>query len=157
MELVTKALALAAEYGPYVAAVLAGVAVALAVIAPLTKTKLEQWNATTHAWDDVTGSALSGTDTDRPRPVCAQQLDQGLGGQRNGGDKSPVKVEFGQMQIGNGAGGTIGFSEAGLRSLAVVAGQNQVGGRGVEINRNNVGCHVLHLCVREGITAICAH
>ena len=41
MELATKALALAAEYGPYVAAVLAGVAVALAVIAPMTKTKLD--------------------------------------------------------------------------------------------------------------------
>ena len=41
MEFAQKLLALAAEYGPYVAAVLAGVAVALAVIAPLTKTKLD--------------------------------------------------------------------------------------------------------------------
>lgn len=41
MELVSKALALVAEYGPYAAAVLAGCAVALAVIAPLTKTKLD--------------------------------------------------------------------------------------------------------------------
>lgn len=41
MEVVSKALALVAEYGPYAAAVLAGCAVALAVIAPLTKTKLD--------------------------------------------------------------------------------------------------------------------
>lgn len=41
MEVVTKTLALVAEYGPYAAAILTGVAVALAVIAPMTKTKID--------------------------------------------------------------------------------------------------------------------
>jgi len=41
----------------------------------MTPTKVKKWNSGTHAWDDVTGTALNGTSTTRPQFCQVAELD----------------------------------------------------------------------------------
>src|SRR5574341_468499 len=55
----------------------------------ITKTALEKWNSGTHVWDDITGVALTGTDTDRP--CFATMGDEGFVVFTNEGHDRPRK------------------------------------------------------------------
>jgi hypothetical protein len=55
----------------------------------MTPTKMRKWNSVTHVWDDITGTALTGTST--TRPVLHTMSDEGFSVFTNEGNDQPRK------------------------------------------------------------------
>lgn len=67
----------------------------------MTPTKVRKWNSSTHAWDDITGTALNGTSTTRPQHCMVSELNY-LGFTNEGADRPRKYTGSGNTAVWGG-------------------------------------------------------